>query len=131
MRVQLLDEGKKFLLDEFLYPTKGAKIFMEGELYENLSQIIPEDKIFANENLLEEVRDKNFWNCVQIIGNYLHKCPEYLKTLKKIYEGEPLLTIFKMVLISFVYTFTKHVDMYQDVNFTTVPECIIFGQNRR
>lgn len=131
MLIEMLDEGKEMLLEGFLYPTKSAKIFMEGELYENLSQIIPEDKIFAHENLLEEVRDKNFWNCVKIIGNYLYQCPEYLRTLKKIYEGEPLLTIFKLVLLSFVYRFTKDLDMYSGINFTTIPECIVYGQNRR
>lgn len=130
MLVELLSDDGKFLLEGFLYPSKGAKIFMEGELYDNLSQIIPEDKIFAHENLIREVRDKNYWDCVILIGNYLYQCPEYLKTLNKIYEDEPLLTVFKLVMLSFVYKFSKSLAPYCDINFTRVPECIIYGQDR-
>ncbi len=126
-----LSEGKKMWLEGFLYPTKGAKMFLEGELYDNLAQIIPEDKIYAQENLIPEIRDKNFWDCVKIIGNFLDSCPEYLKTVKKIYEGEPLLTVFKFVLDSFVYKFTKNLPVYSDINFATVPECIVYEQYRR
>lgn len=121
-----LTEDKKYLVDGFLYPTKEAKTFFQVDLFNKLSEILPLQILYCEENLIAEVREQNLWHCIEIIGNFLMENTEYKETLKQMYEEENLLGLVRLSLINFVYVYSQKNDEYKDVNFTKVPECILF-----
>lgn len=123
-----LVESKKYLLNAFLYPTSEAKTFFVSELNGKLESVICEDKLFAQENLIDEAREINYWETIKAIGNFLCQNAEYCETLHNIYEGETFLGIIKLVLIHYVYLCVSNSDVYKEVNFFNCPECILYKQ---
>lgn len=125
------DECQRAFLELVFYPTKRTKRKFESEIYEKLYPLLPKNKIFAYENLIDEVRTKNYWDCIQVISQFMKDNPSYMKSMKKVYLEEPPLTVIQMVLMNYVYVCGNSIDVYRNMNFTSIPECILYGDDKQ
>lgn len=124
--MKYLTREKKLFLDKILHPTIDSKFFLENDLNVQLRKILPNKKIFSDENLIDEIREKNKWKCFKIIGDFLIKYPYYLKSLYVFFANKNLEEIINLVLINYVRIEAQKNKTYRDINFTLVPECILF-----
>lgn len=128
--MEKLGSTQKFFLECLFYPTPKIKQIFIEEIYEKLYKLLPVDKMFAYENLIEEVRVKNYWESIQIISKFMQENPSYMKRMRKVYNGESDFTVIQMVLMNFVYVCGDSIDMYRDMNFANIPECILYGDSK-
>lgn len=98
-------------LQKCLYPNEQIEKFLTRDLNEELNEILDNNLIVTNKNLDDNIREKNWWQCIKQIANFL-KGDYFFRGKINDFFGEIGLTrSVKICLLNYVF-------------------CIVYGQEK-
>lgn len=108
----ILDRLRKEKLVNYLYPTVEIAEFLVGDLYVELSKVLPIKVCFSNCNLKTEIRKSNYEIAKNVINAFIDENPIYKTRLEELYYKTDVDSIIKDLIIGYVFYLTPHINKY-------------------
>ncbi len=114
-------------LVRYLYPTKEIGGLMCNDIYQELLEIIPLDRVIGEDNLDKDVRAKNLEFVLGVIKGLMLGKVEYQKVLFEYYRHNNVEWITRDILIGLVLYISTLSAEFKDVDILKSKQSICYG----
>lgn len=104
-------------LQKCLYPNEQTEKFLTRDLNEELNEILDNNLIVTKKNLDDNIREKNWWQCVKQIANFLKNDYFFRGKINDCFGEIGLIESVKLCLINYVFciVYTKKESKWIDI----------------
>lgn len=115
------------IIEEYLFNSKQIKELWDNEIFLDLDKKLNYKSIISNKNYDEHERNRNEWNAIKIVGNWLQSNNNYRKIIINNYGNNDLLDNIKLTLTAYAYNLTKNISHLKEINIFTDKRSIIYN----
>lgn len=111
-----MNKREKEILMECLYLSDWDRDFLVNVINRDLKELIPEKLFFCKENCIEKTREKNYYEIVYQINDYLQHHFKYLDYLMQDYPEDREEDLVDDLILNFMFCLTQENKKYKDVD---------------
>ncbi|MBQ8522591.1 MAG: hypothetical protein IJ458_02865 [Clostridia bacterium] len=115
-------------LVRYLHPTKEIRGLMCNDIYQELLEIIPMETCISNDNINNQIREKNLEFVRGAIKGFLLGNVSYQQVLFEYYKYNNLDWIVRDILIGFVLYISTLCDEFKDMDILKDKQSICYGE---
>ncbi len=123
-----MNKRQKEMLLEYLFGAEHIRQFLINDLYEELSQILPTEKIFNNQNKNDNLRMSNYYLLCDLIDKFLIANRNYEKFLSNHYDRVSRESLIDDVLLGFTFFISQTNKNYADIDILKDKTSVCFAE---
>lgn len=105
-----MNDLRKKLLFEYLYPTEEVYEFCYGDLYLNLLNVLEKKICFSKDNLKKENRENNLIKAKNLVKKYIEEDFRYYNKIKSLYKNIMFDDVIDEILWGYIIFITPKVN---------------------
>jgi len=122
------EQIKKEKLVRYLYPTKEIRGLICNDIYQELLEIIAIERCISDDNINNQVREKNLEFVCGAIKGFVLGNVSYQQVLFEYYKHNNLDWIVRDILIGFVLYISTLSDEFKDIDILKDEQSICYGE---